>query len=304
MLRMSPPKNLESPYSPYSPTGSFKEERKLFVPNHKKDWVMDYTGHVPQMRQTYGVSGFRAVESLRNTLSPMSETISKIDYTRSSRRRIGIPRGSQLVGTGFTATLGTGDSDTFIQGTRVNMQDYYASCEAQEFKCLPIRSGFPAKNKSSVHLGDGFYFCGRHMYETTHKETFRPNEDLRESASTFGAIREEDRVHKYASAQAIVGKGRMDELELQLSEKIISRVSGGGGLLRRMYATFDKNGTGEVNPREFREVCLELGARLTDTEAMALFGRYDINGDGSMSYYEFLDAFLKEQSVGRDMKYY
>ena len=70
-----------------------------------------------------------------------------------------------------------------------------------------------------------------------------------------------------------------------------------------MYATFDKNGTGEVNPQQFREVCLELGARLSDTEAMALFGRYDINAYGSMSYYEFLDAFLKEQTE-RDMKCY
>jgi len=25
-----------------------------------------------------------------------------------------------------------------------------------------------------------------------------------------------------------------------------------------------------------------------------LFGRYDMNGDGAMNYYEFLDAFLNE----------
>jgi len=278
-------------------------ERRMYVPDYKKNWVTDYTGFVPNMRQTYGMSGSRAVQCLKKTLSPFSDNITQIDYSRSSRRRIAIPKGSQLVGTGFTATTGPIENETYVQGTRVNMQDFYASCEAQSFKCLPVRSGFPNKNKSSVHFGDGFYFSGRHMYDTTHKESFRANEKEHDSSGAFGFVSDEERVHKYAVAQAIVGKGRMDALEAQLSEKIINRVSGGGGLLRRMYATFDKNGTGEVNPQQFREVCLELGARLSDTEAMALFGRYDINADGCMSYYEFLDAFLKEQTE-RDMKYY
>lgn len=149
------------------------------------------------------------------------------------------------------------------------------------------------------------------MYETTHKEAFRTggnnlNQGPEPTDEEKNSIRKE-RIHSYVVAQAIVGTRRMDVLQTILSDKIKSKVAGGVGLLRRMYSMFDRGGRGEVNATEFHAVCVELGAKITPTEATALFGRYDINGDGAMNYYEFLDAFLNEgpkSSTEDRTKYY
>ena len=49
----------------------------------------------------------------------------------------------------------------------------------------------------------------------------------------------------------------------------------------------------------------DLGVEISRREAYALFGRFDINKDGGIVYYEFVDALLqKDQNAGRDASYY
>ena len=60
-------------------------------------------------------------------------------------------------------------------------------------------------------------------------------------------------------------------------------------------------GTGTVNPSDFRLVCHDLGVTISETEAIAVYGTSDINGDGAMSFHEFLAAYMDEVATGMDM---
>mmetsp|Transcript_23212 Transcript_23212/g.53899 ORF Transcript_23212/g.53899 Transcript_23212/m.53899 type:complete len:362 (+) Transcript_23212:231-1316(+) len=308
-----------SNYTRPSTAGAYFSE----IPARHKSYIPDYTGHVPRLRQTFGMSCLRASDSLSKTVAkPETRTgnLQKLAYVQDGQRKLGLTRGVQLLGTGFTATvaptskekvLDAVEADVYLQGTKVNLRAYYDTCKASNFQNLLIKAGNPGKNQSNVDFGDTFYYCGKHMYETTHKEAFRANTvnimDGPEPTDAEKEVIRKDRIHGYMVAAAIVGTKRMDMLETQLHDKIQSRVSGGVGLLRRMYTMFDRNGRGEVNPTEFHAVCTELGVKITPNEATSLFGRYDINGDGAMNYYEFLDAFLNEgpSKSGEDRtKYY
>lgn len=296
------------PGSPYSRPGTSQSYTES-IARHKA-YIPDYTGHVPRLRQTFGMSCLRASDSLGRTVAkPEQRTgdLQKLAYVQDGQRKLGLSRGVQLLGTGFTATCtSTGkeklqdnvDADVYVQGTKVNLKAYYDTCRAHNFQNLLIKAGNPGKNQSNISLGDNFYYCGKHMYETTHKEAYQKGKDTANNGpeptdEEKESIRKE-RIHNYMVSQAIVGLKKMDLIQAILSDKIQGRVAGGVGLLRRMYSMFDRGGRGEVNATEFHAVCVELGAKITPIEATALFGRYDINGDGAMNYYEFLDAFLNE----------
>lgn len=53
------------------------------------------------------------------------------------------------------------------------------------------------------------------------------------------------------------------------------------------------------------QVVQDLGVDINRREAYALFGRFDINKDGGIVYYEFVDALLqKDEGIVRDATYY
>ena len=60
-------------------------------------------------------------------------------------------------------------------------------------------------------------------------------------------------------------------------------------------------GTGTVDPADFRMVCHDLGVRITETESLAVYGTSDVNGDGAMSFHEFLASYMGEVASGMQM---
>lgn len=71
----------------------------------------------------------------------------------------------------------------------------------------------------------------------------------------------------------------------------------GNDTARTVFDTFDVDKDGFLTPDEFRQVMAELGvADLSAAQARALLGRQDADGDGTVSFEEFLDAY---QRTGR-----
>jgi hypothetical protein len=135
----------------------------------------------------------------------------------------------------------------YEQGTKVNLSSYYATCEANNYQVSHIQSGFAGKNKSSIYNGDHYYFSGKHMYDSTQVEAYRPSSELTGPKAAKLSYEEEDqlvkdRLRKYAVARAVVGKARITEISTRIGEALEIRVAGGAGFRRRMFAIFDKNG--------------------------------------------------------------
>ena len=208
-------------------------------------------------------------------------------------------------GTGFCGTL-MPDRRTdrfsglqaYEQGSRVNLTSYYDASRASGWKVNPIQSGFAGKNESHGIPGDSYYFSGKQMYETTQLEAYKA--DIKGASNKPKLTAEEEyqeaqeRLRTYAVARAVVGKRRVQEIISQIKEGLEVRVTGGNGFRRRMFALFDKDGTGAVDPPDFQVVCRDLGIKISELEAVAVYGDADTNGDGAMSFNEFLARYLGE----------
>ena len=56
---------------------------------------------------------------------------------------------------------------------------------------------------------------------------------------------------------------------------------------------FDRNKDGFVDAKELKKVTTTLGQRLTNEEVEAFMREADIDGDGKLSYEEFVTMMLK-----------
>jgi len=107
--------------------------------------------------------------------------------------------------------------------------------------------------------------------------------------------------HDYKAALAIVGKTKTTQLEQLIQAKVYSRVSSqSSGSYQQMWRAFDRNNEGKLSRQVFFDVCWQLGIRITKLEATALFGAYDTDLDGYISFYEFLHNVLKETETSQD----
>jgi Ca2+-binding EF-hand superfamily protein len=84
-----------------------------------------------------------------------------------------------------------------------------------------------------------------------------------------------------------------------------ARGSSRAGDAVRVFRAYDRDGTGKITARDFRAALSELGVKLSSSEAKRLMARYDVDGDGGLSYAEFVSflegetgAVKKEEHVG------
>ena len=70
---------------------------------------------------------------------------------------------------------------------------------------------------------------------------------------------------------------------------------------RTVFDTFDIDGDGYLTAGEFRKVLAELGVGdLTEAQAQALLDRQDADGDGTVSFEEFLAAYRRTEQGGAE----
>ncbi|KAL6042446.1 Calmodulin [Balamuthia mandrillaris] len=57
---------------------------------------------------------------------------------------------------------------------------------------------------------------------------------------------------------------------------------------KRVFDKHDKDHSGSIDEKEFRSMCYDLGYHLSDLELKMAVKRLDMNGDGGISYEEFV----------------
>merc|ERR1719240_969927 len=103
----------------------------------------------------------------------------------------------------------------------------------------------------------------------------------------------------YQTALTKVGIAGVKRLELAIRQKIDQRTSGGPMVLRKAFKYFDADASGDIDPDEFYAAMHAFGLEFTEDQVLALFGYYDVDRDGALSYYEFIDKVL-ESGFGLD----
>uniref|UniRef100_A0A6U4UY24 EF-hand domain-containing protein n=1 Tax=Hemiselmis andersenii TaxID=464988 RepID=A0A6U4UY24_HEMAN len=290
-----------------------------------RDQIPGYTGHVHKLRETFGTTYSNASRVALQCPPDSPEPMSQWDQSRGTR--VMTASGYNLPGSGFTAMAIPNETQkgdrVYVQGSSVDLAGYYKTLEANEYQQVLIKSGSPKKAKSHLIMGDNFYYSGQHVWETTYQETFKEG-PVMAALSNGGASaessgipvmpgtegQEEDEVnfdeatYRYRVIQAVVGKKRLDDLEDQIRAKVTARMAGGAGELLKSFKLFS-SGQGEIGPTQMMSVIQDLGVDINRREAYALFGRFDINKDGGIVYYEFVDALLqKDEGIQRDATYY
>jgi len=89
-----------------------------------------------------------------------------------------------------------------------------------------------------------------------------------------------------------VGVGGVKRLELAIRTKIEQRTAGGPMALRKAFKYFDSDASGDIDPDEFFSAMHAFGLEFTEDQVLALYGYYDVDRDGGLSYYEFIEKVM------------
>lgn len=89
--------------------------------------------------------------------------------------------------------------------------------------------------------------------------------------------------------------------ELNLKFKLAIQQKGGVGIrsLRRIFNQMDFNGNKKLDTSEFEQALAAFGIFPKKVELQALMKFYDVDGDGNISYDEFLSGLREELSERR-----
>ena len=82
----------------------------------------------------------------------------------------------------------------------------------------------------------------------------------------------------------------IDDLVAEVKAKILERSSGGIKGIARIFKAMDDNGNRQLDVEDFRWGFIDYGFNLTQEEAQHLVTHFDRDGNGTVSYDEFLRA--------------
>ncbi len=64
--------------------------------------------------------------------------------------------------------------------------------------------------------------------------------------------------------------------------------------MRQVFREFDKDGNGTVDKKELNEVFKEMGKRFSEAELKRMVELCDTDGDGTISYEEFITKVFNQ----------
>ena len=82
----------------------------------------------------------------------------------------------------------------------------------------------------------------------------------------------------------------IEDLVAEVKSKILTRSSGGIKGIARIFKAMDDNGNRQLDVEDFRWGFIDYGFNLTQEEAQHLVNHFDRDGNGTVSYDEFLRA--------------
>lgn len=237
-------------------------------------------------------------------------SINHLDDGVGARKRVFIPGYS-----GVISRINETSGGTFAQNSRDSHYLVYRGCKPQmDEATLPSPDEFysrtpnariktNAANRSNFTFGDerdwnfettsAFQFRIPTKIPPRHASIMPPPENPGEKCSR-AALKA-----CYDTALTKVGIAGVKRLELAIRSKIDQRTTGGPMALRKSFKFFDTDGSGDIDPDEFYAAMHAFGLEFTEDQVLALFGYYDVDADGALSYYEFIDKLL-ESGFGLD----
>jgi len=230
----------------------------------------------------------------------------RMDDGLGARKRVFIPGYSGVISRMQETIAGT-----FAQTSRDSHYLVYHGCKpSMDAATLPSPDTFysrkpnpriktNAANRSNFSFGDERDWG----FETLNETQFRiPTKIPPRHASILpgGPNGSKDQLDvAYVSSLTKVGVAGVKRLEQAIRAKIDQRTTGGPMALRKAFKFFDTDASGDIDPDEFYAAMHAFGLEFTEDQVLALFGYYDTDRDGSLSYYEFIDKVL-ESGFGLD----
>jgi len=229
-----------------------------------------------------------------------------LDDGLGARKRVFIPGYSGVISRMQETIAGT-----FAQNSRDSHYLVYHGCKpTMEAATLPSPDTFyhrrpnpriktNAANRSNFSLGDerdwGFETLNEIQYKVPTKIPPRHASILPNGPNSTKAELDQ----AYVNSLTRVGIAGVKRLELSIRTKIDQRTTGGPMALRKAFKFFDTDASGDIDPDEFYAAMHAFGLEFTEDQVLALFGYYDVDRDGALSYYEFIEKVL-ESGFGLD----
>jgi len=229
-----------------------------------------------------------------------------MDDGLGARKRVFIPGYSGVISRMQETIAGT-----FAQTSRDSHYLVYHGCKPQmDAATLPAPDTFysrrpnpriktNAANRSNFQFGDerdwGFETLNETQFRVPTKIPPRHASILPQGNQTT----KEELDSAYIISLGKVGVAGVKRLELAIRSKIDQRTTGGPMALRKAFKFFDTDASGDIDPDEFYAAMHAFGLEFTEDQVLALFGYYDNDRDGCLSYYEFIEKVL-ESGFGLD----
>jgi len=233
---------------------------------------------------------------------PAGPYIHKFEEEIGARKRVFIPGYSGVIhrmqdtmaGTFATCSRNShylaykGNHPAMQRATLSNPDEYYARKPNPRYKTN-------CNNRSTFTFGDDRDW----NFDTIHQLHYRVpvkipprHESIMPGGKGAQECSKELLDKAYVNSLGKVGVAGVKRLELSIRAKIDQRTSGGPMALRKAFKYFDTDASGDIDPDEFFAAMHAFGLEFTEDQVLALFGYYDVDRDGGLSYYEFIDKVM------------
>jgi len=207
----------------------------------------------------------------------------------------------------------------FVHRMQETMAGTYAAC-SRDSHYLAYKGNHPAMAKASLSNPDEYYAkkpnprfktnCNNRStftfgddrdwnFDTIHELHYRVpvkipprHESIMPGGVGANQCTKQELDRAYVDALNKVGVGGVKRLELSIRMKIEQRTAGGPMALRKAFKFFDTDASGDIDPDEFYAAMHAFGLEFTEDQVLALYGYYDVDRDGGLSYYEFIEKVM------------
>lgn len=225
------------------------------------------------------------------------------------------------------------DNDDVFARSTTQLSEYARSCELKNEGMVMSERSYPTireyyqavakptddnrqityqhglSNYSSLQLGDERISFNKSLQKATYTmEAIGANDNISvltdahlRNSSKSSAAREAD----YNDAMEIVGEENVDLAEEEIRLKMMEITKREPELIRKAFEHFDRDKNGVIDIREFNQALISLGVNLKEICVFALFGRYDINREGLITFPLFSQSVVggrtpKKKNRGED----